>query len=212
MIISAAGGIPLNQHSNTNDTAAMYKALTISGDATNADTFCLVTFDIYMSPTARFADYVIPSTVALEAADTMSIGGETTYRPAIVEPKGDAKSGWEWAYLAYKAQVELGEFAGATIPSNAHTNYVKSIDGNYRDIQSIADEVLDAAIADPASRFYGMTKDEVYASQYVLRANTEETKTNENDQYKTDNSGKISNNLVAYLRFDDKGTTLFIWI
>lgn len=209
MIISAAGGIPLNQHSNTNDTAAMYKALPISGDATNADTFCLVTFDIYMSPTARFADYVIPSTVALEAADTMSIGGETTYRPAIVEPKGDAKSGWEWAYLAYKAQVELGEFAGATIPSNAHTNYVKSIDGKYRDIQSIADEVLDAAIADPASRFYGMTKDEVYASQYVPRANTEETKTQ--DPYKTDNSGKIRNNLEAYLKSADKATTPFIW-
>lgn len=209
MIISASGGIPLNQHSNTNDTAAMYKALPISGDATNADTFCLVTFDIYMSPTARFADYVIPCTVALEAADKMSIGGETTYRPAVVEPKGDAKSGWEWAYLAYKAQVELGEFAGAVIDSNAHNNYVQSTDGNYRDIQSIADEVLDAAIADPASRFYGMTKDEVYASQYVPRANTEETKTQ--DPYKTDNSGKIRKNLESYLASENRGTQPFIY-
>lgn len=209
MIISAAGGIPLNQHSNTNDTAAMYKALPISGDATNADTFCLVTFDIYMSPTARFADYVIPSTVALEAADTMSIGGETTYRPAIVEPKGDAKSGWEWAYLAYKAQAELGDFDGATINAKAHLDYVKSTDGNYRDIQSIADEVLDAAIADPASRFYGMTKDEVYASQYVPRANTEETKTS--DPYKTDTSGKIRKNLESYLSSENRGTQPFIY-
>ena len=209
MIISAAGGIPLNQHSNTNDTAAMYKALPISGDSTNADTFCLVTFDIYMSPTARFADYVIPCTVALEAADKMSIGGETIYRPAVVEPKGDAKSGWEWAYLAYKAQAELGDFDGATINANAHLDYVKSTDGNYRDIQSIADVVLDNAINDPSSRFYGMTKDELYARQYVPRANTEETKTS--DPYKTDTSGQIRKNLEAYLNSAEKETTPFIW-
>ena len=209
MIISAAGGIPLNQHSNTNDTAAMYKALPISGDPANADTFCLVTFDIYMSPTARFADYVIPCTVALEAADIMSIGGEDTYRPAVVEPKGDAKSGWEWAFLAYKAQAELGDFDGATINANAHLDYVKSTDGNYRDIQSIADVVLDNAINDPASRFYGMTKDELYARQYVPRANTEETKTS--DPYKTDTSGHIRKNLEAYLNSAEKETTPFIW-
>lgn len=209
MIISAAGGIPFNQHSNTNDTAAMYKALPISGDPTNADTFCLVTFDIYMSPTARFADYVIPCTVALEAADKMSIGGETTYRPAVVEPKGDAKSGWEWAFLAYKAQAELGDFEGATINPHAHLDYVKSTDGNYRDIQNIADEVLDAASADPSSRFYKMTKDEIYARQYVPRANTEETKTS--DPYKTDNSGKIRKNLEEYLASAEKETTPFIW-
>lgn len=209
MIISAAGGIPLNQHSNANDTAAMYKALPISGEATNADTFCLVTFDIYMSPTARFADYVIPSTVALEAADTMSIGGETIYRPAVVKPQGDAKSGWEWAYLAYKAQTELGDFAGVTIDPNAHTNYVKSTDGNYRDIQSIADEVIDAAIINPSSRFYGMTKDEVYARQYVPRANTEETKTA--DPYKTNTSGKMRKNLEAYLQSEERKTKPFIY-
>ena len=209
MIISAAGGIPFNQHSNTNDTAAMYKALPISGDPTNADTFCLVTFDIYMSPTARFADYVIPCTVALEAADKMSIGGETIYRPAVVEPQGDAKSGWEWAYLAYKAQVELGDFDGATINPNAHLDYVKSTDGNYRDIQNIADEVLDAAIVNPSSRFYGMTKDEVYAKQYVPRANTIETKTS--DPYKTNNSGKMRKNLEAYLQSENRKTQPFIY-
>lgn len=209
MIISAAGGIPLNQHSNTNDTAAMYKALPISGDSTNADTFCLVTFDIYMSPTARFADYVIPCTVALEAADTMSIGGETIYRPAVVEPKGDAKSGWEWAFLAYKAQAELGDFEDAVVNKNAHFDYVKSTNGAYRDIQNIADEVLDAAIVNPSSRFYGMTKDELYARQYVPRANTEETKTS--DPYKTDTSGQIRKNLEAYLNSAEKETTPFIW-
>ncbi len=209
MIITAAGGIPLNQHSNTNDTAAMYKALPISGDATNADTFCLVTFDIYMSPTARYADYVIPSTVALEAADTMSIGGESIYRPAVVEPKGDAKSGWEWAYLAYKAQAELGDFAGATVDKNAHNNYVKSEDGKYRDIQSIADEVIDAAITDPSSRFYNMSKDEVYASQYVPRANIEENKTS--DPYKTDTSGLMRKNLESYLKSESRATTPFIY-
>lgn len=209
MIISAAGGIPFNQHSNTNDTAAMYRALPISGTSTDPDTFCLVTFDIYMSPTARFADYVIPCTVALEAADKMSIGGETIYRPAIIEPKGDAKSGWEWAYLAYKAQAELGDFEGATINPHAHLDYVKSTNGMYRDIQNIADEVLDAAIVNPSSRFYGMTKDEVYARQYVPRANTEETKTQ--DPYKTDNSGKIRKNLESYLASDNRGTQPFIY-
>lgn len=209
MIISAAGGIPLNQHSNTNDTAAMYKALPISGEPTNADTFCLVTFDIYMSPTARFADYVIPCTVALEAADIMSIGGEDTYRPAVVEPKGDAKSGWEWAFLAYKAQAELGDFEGAVVNKNAHFDYVKSTNGAYRDIQNIADEVLDAASADPSSRFYKMTKDEIYATQYVPRANTEETKTS--DPYKTDKSGKMRKNLEAYLQSEERKTQPFIY-
>ncbi|MDE7169912.1 MAG: molybdopterin-dependent oxidoreductase, partial [Mucispirillum sp.] len=200
MIISAAGGIPLNQHSNANDTAEMYKCLPVSGNPDNADTFCLVTFDVFLSPTARFADYVIPSTIALEAADTMSIGGETAYRPAILDPKGDAKSGWEWAYLAYKAQAELGNFdaSGAVVPADAHLNYVKSEDGKYRSIEDIADKVVEEAVNDPSSRFYGMSKEQFYASQYVPRKNIDEVKTS--DPYKNDISGKKRKNLENYLK------------
>lgn len=211
MIISAGGGIQVNQHSNTNDTTEMYKALPISGDPTNADTFCLVTFDIFLSPTARYADYVIPSTVALEAADTMSIGGETVYRPAIIKPLGDAKSGWEWAYLAYKAQAELGagDLTGVTIPQDAAAKYVKSTDGNYRDIEDIAKDVVAAKLSDPTSRFYGMTEQQFYASQYVPRKNTVETKTS--DPYKPDTSGSIRKNLEAYLSSEDKTTKPFIF-
>lgn len=209
MIISAAGGIPVNQNSNTNDTTAMYKALPISGDPTNADTFCLVTFDVFLSPTARFADYVIPSTVALEAADTMSIGGETIYRPAIVKPNGDAKSGWEWAYLAYKAQSELGDFTGATVPADAAAKYVQSTDGNYRDVEDLGREAVNAKISDPTSRFYGMTEEQVYANEYIPRKNTDEIKTS--DPYKPDTSGSIRKNLEAYLASAEKATTPFIF-
>lgn len=225
LIISAGGAIPLNQHFNTNDTAEMYAALPLSGnpeDEKFADNFCLATFDVFMSPTARYADYVIPATIALEAADTMALGGENIYRPAIIKPKGDAKSGYEWAYIAYKEQASIGDFnaTNTVIPPDAHLKFVSSENGEYRDIEEIGNQVVDEKINDSSSRFYGMTRQQVYANEYLPRKNAEEIKTS--DPYKPtqpimvgfpvyNNSGKIRKNLEMYLKSEDLKTKPFLF-
>ncbi len=176
MIVNAGGGIQGNQHMNTNDTTEMYRKLPItSQDPTNADSFCLVTFDIYMSPTARYADYVFASTVSLETGDWMIIGGEVNYRPGVSKAPGEVKDGWRYAYEAYRAQAGLGNPSWATITDidKAHFKYVGT-DGKSNAYQSsdvLSLKIVDKAIASADSRFYGMTREEVFEKQYRPRKN-----------------------------------------
>ena len=167
MIVNSGGNIPANQHENTNDSVQMFKTLPISKSDDIADSFCLATFDIYMSPTARYADYVFASTVALEAGDWMSIGGEPHYRPGVSKAPGEAKDGWRYAYEAYKAQAGLDSFNGVDAV-DAHFKYVGTT-STYQssDVKSLIE--VDRAIADVNSRFYGMTRDEVFEKQYRPR-------------------------------------------
>ncbi len=211
MIINDGGGIQLNQHSNTNDSAEMYKCLPISGDATNPDTFCLATFDIYLSPTARHSDYIFASAVSLEAGDWKDIGGEKIYRPPVSKLPGEAKDGWRFAYEAYKAQVELGDFNGVTV-ANSHLKYVgtNATSKAYQSSDVLSLDIVDKAIASPASRFYGMSRDEVFANQYRPRVNQPEPTIT--DVSKGAFGAKLRINLDKYLeKTVDLSTTPFIF-
>lgn len=219
MIISSGGGIQLNQHSNTNDTAEMYKNLPLSAlDPSDPDSFCLVQFDPYMSPTARFADYVLPATMSLEAGDWMSIGGETIYRPPVSKAPGDTLDGWTWAYEAYKAQSELGTFNGVNT-AEAHFKYVGTFASGAKKFQSaevlsmeIVDKARGAITGTPINRFNGMTRAEVFASEYRPRKN--QTPDIITTEFFTTAAGKIRQNLDEYLALDDvtRKATPFIFV
>ena len=177
MVISSGGAIHLNQHFNANDNAEMYKLLPLDIKCENmADTFCMVNFDIFLTPTAKYSDYIFASTVSLEAGDWMDIGGEPHYRPPVSKKPGEVKDGWRYAYEAYKAQSELGTSTTAVDPTNAHFKFVgtNGTSNAYQSSDVASLKIVDDAIALPASRFYGMTRDEVFAKQYRPRKNEDE--------------------------------------
>lgn len=182
MIINSGGGIQGNQHFNMNDTWEMYRTLPVGTNPSDPDTFCLVTFDNFLTPTARAADYVFPATIALEAGDWTSIAGQAVYRPAIVEAPGETKDGWRYAFEAYQAQTNLGSFS-ATIGEYAFTSSAEDADAQWKYIGTYSasktyqsgDESSAYAVElkqnDATSRFYGMDASEIYATQLVARKN-----------------------------------------
>lgn len=193
MILNAGGAIMVNQHMNTNDLTAMYKAIPAlnsqeGGGYTNADSLCLVTFDLFMSPTARYMDYVLPAVSQLEAVDLGVIGGQDhknlfgsgkdkkMYRPPVVEPLGDALDSWTMTYKAWVAQSQLGEISygertttGISAAPSKYTN-----NSSFKPIRNYFYAEVDKATADPASKYYGMTRDEVYGAQFTPAKNNDE--------------------------------------
>ncbi len=186
MIINAGGGIMVNQHMNTNDLTEMYRAIpALNKEANgyeNPDGLCLVTFDLFFSPTARYMDYVLPGVSSLEASEFASFGGQSKqfYRPPVVKPLGDAADGWRMAYEAYKAQSDLGEFTkyGKTTTGfqDSHLAYVgtKGTTGEFKPVEDYFNAKVDEAIKDSSSKFYGMTREQVYAGQFTPAANNYE--------------------------------------
>lgn len=183
MIINAGGGIMVNQHMNSNDLTSMYKAIpalnsTAGGGYTNADSLCLVTFDLFLSPTARYMDYVLPAVSQLEAVGIEAFGGQNNkmYRPPVVEPLGDALDSWAMTYKAWQQQDALGDISynGTKITSgigSAASNYAG---GEFKPIREYYDAAVDAALNNPSSKFYGKTKEYVYANQFTPAANNDE--------------------------------------
>ncbi len=183
MILNAGGAIMVNQHMNTNDLTAMYKAIPAlnsqeGGGYTNADSLCLVTFDLFMSPTARYMDYVLPAVSQLEAVGREAFGGQSKamYRPPVVEPLGDALDSWTMTYKAWVAQSQLGEisYGGKTTTgiSAAPSKYTGN--SSFKPIRNYFDAAVDKATAAPASKYYGMTRDEVYGAQFTPAKNNDE--------------------------------------
>ena len=101
-ILNSAGNIPMNQHANPIDSARMYKALPTFGygahQANNmANAFYLVTFDNFMSPSARYSDYVLPAQTTWEQADFVTIENSgNLYVDAVKPGPGESKSSWEF--------------------------------------------------------------------------------------------------------------------
>ena len=183
MILNAGGAIMVNQHMNSNDLTAMYKAIPAlnseeGGGYTNADSLCLVTFDLFMSPTARYMDYVLPAVSQLEAVGREAFGGQSNsmYRPPVVEPLGDALDSWTMTYKAWVAQSQLGEFTyeGRTTSGigAAPSNYTGNT--SFKPIRNYYDAEVDKATANPSSKYYGMTRDEVYGAQFTPAKNNDE--------------------------------------
>lgn len=182
MIINPSGSMQMNQHFNTNDTAEMYRSLPLaSKNPDDPDTYCFVTFDNFLTPASRFADYVFPATVSLEAGDWTAVGDLEQYRPPVVKPMGEAKDGWRYAYEAYLEQTKLGDFSATfgdfqynrTVDPDAHLKYVgtATTSREYQPAETLSFKVVDEARNNPSSRFYGMTREQVFANQFQPRAN-----------------------------------------
>ena len=120
-ILNSAGNIPMNQHANPIDSARMYKALPTFGygehqAADMADAFYLVTFDNFMSPSARYSDYVLPAKTTWEQEDFVTIENSgTLYVDSVIPGPGESKSTWDFArelIYHYGGQDKAKQFTG----------------------------------------------------------------------------------------------------
>ncbi len=177
MYIGGAG-VLLNGIANPNWAAEIFRTLPLAGDnPDDPDTFCMAIFDAYMSPQARFADYVFPMVNTLEACDSTSVGGITFHRLPLATPPGEVKDGWEAAFLAYQEQYKLGEFSAAridgaddykkSVPDNAGYVFTNSTYPNYRSVTDLYKAEMMKTINTPGSRYEGMTVDQAIGAQIV---------------------------------------------
>ncbi len=90
LIYAVASNALVNQHANINRTAKILR------DESLVE--CLVVQDNFLTPTARFADIVLPACTQLEAwgvADGWKYGDEVLLAPKVVEPAGETKSDYQ---------------------------------------------------------------------------------------------------------------------
>ncbi len=95
LLYNAGGGLVINQHENSNDSADMMSKLPAC-DYNDADSFCLVSIDNFLSPTPRYSDYVLPGSTFWEQQDIVSpYGAQPFYTPAVSTPPGESKPVWD---------------------------------------------------------------------------------------------------------------------
>lgn len=91
MILNLAGNTLVNQHSDINGTIRMLK------DTSKCE-FILCS-DIFMTPSARYADLLLPATSVFEGNNIVNpwIGGSYLLRNnQVIEPLFDCRFEWEW--------------------------------------------------------------------------------------------------------------------
>ena len=72
------------------------------------DTFCMVSFDNFLSPSPRWSDYVLPAATTWEQEDIISISlGNSLYIPVVSNAPGQAKSQWNFTNDLLKAVGKL---------------------------------------------------------------------------------------------------------
>ena len=155
-IINSAGNIPINQHANPIDSARMYKALPTYGykdkkhEVAIEDAFYLVTFDNFMSPSARYSDYVLPAKTTWEQEDFVGIENSgTLYIDSVIPGPGESKSSWDFGREWIKAYAKAGEAAKFT---------GIDADASFKDVvQNVYNNDIRT---NPESPFYGKTWDE----------------------------------------------------
>ena len=133
-ILNSAGNIPMNQHANPIDSARMYKALPTYGYGAHqankmADAFYLVTFDNFMSPSARYSDYVLPAQTTWEQADFVTIENSgNLYVDAVKPGPGESKSSWEFVRDLISARSgadALNQFIGGATKNGKPASEVR---------------------------------------------------------------------------------------
>lgn len=127
-ILNTGGNIPVNQHPNSIDLSKMYEFLPTYGygefpASSMADAFYMVTFDNFMSPSARYSDYVLPAKTTWEQEDFKYLDesdGTNLYIDNVIDGPGESKSTWDFARDLIKA---CGGNAGTFTGGNEYTTF-----------------------------------------------------------------------------------------
>ncbi len=164
LMYNSASNIVINQHENSNDSMEMMKYLNL--DDGSADTFCLVTFDNFMSATARYSDYVLPASTAWEHPNYITPNHTAGFFvPQAVTPPGESKQAFDFGKELLTAYAEVqGNAAGAA------ANYAGGDVNN--SIEQIAREKYygqNGPFNNPRSPFYQKTWDEYLKNPVLLK-------------------------------------------
>lgn len=134
-VFNSAGNIPVNQHANSIDSMNMFKALPTYGYGAHAvndmaDAFYLVTLDNFMSPSARYSDYVLPGKTTWEQEDFVTIENSgTLYVDSVIPGPGESMGsfdfGREWI-KAYAGEAAATQFSGIDANST-FKDYVQKV-------------------------------------------------------------------------------------
>lgn len=150
LMYNNGGNIFINQHENSNDSREMLEYLPLNNG--DADSFCLVSFDNFLSPTPMYSDYVLPAATNWEQPDIISPTNSTPiYMPVVTPPPGEAKSTWDYAEAlleAYKPGLSVKLTGG-----HAMEYHVK--------------KAFQKAAADTSSPYYGKTWEEYLENPYL---------------------------------------------
>jgi anaerobic selenocysteine-containing dehydrogenase len=95
LLYNPGGNIFMNQHENSNDSREMLECLPLN-DPNNADTFCMVSMDNFLSASPRWSDYVLPATTFWEQDDVMTpINHQPYFMRKAIDAPGEAKALWD---------------------------------------------------------------------------------------------------------------------
>jgi anaerobic dimethyl sulfoxide reductase subunit A len=112
LIYAVASNALINQHGNTNRTAAILRNEKLVE--------CLIVQDNFLTPTARFADLVLPACTQLETwgvEDGWKYGDEVLLMPRVVDPPGEARSDYR---ICADVAAKLGVGAAYTEGRDEH--------------------------------------------------------------------------------------------
>jgi anaerobic selenocysteine-containing dehydrogenase len=181
MYIGCAGTL-FNQIANPGWAAEIFRLLPLAQDnPDDPETFCWAVFEPYMSPQARFADYVFPLANALEVVDQTSIGGINNFRRLpVATPPGEAKDSWEAAFIGWNEQSKIGAFNASRIDgaidynkavaADAGYTYIGSTSPNYVSVTAKYRQLIQDKCNTSGNRFSGMTVEQAIAAQIVPKA------------------------------------------
>jgi anaerobic selenocysteine-containing dehydrogenase len=171
LLYNSASNIIINQHENSNDSRDMLECL--KPDDGTKDTFCLVTFDNFMSPTAQWSDYVLPTSTNWEHPNFVTPNHSDGYFvPQAVNPPGESKQAWSLCIELLREYENLQTTAKSHV-SGTPTNGVAAsyAGGNVNNsIEGLAKaNYYSGPYTNPASPFFGKIWDE-YLKNPVLKA------------------------------------------
>ena len=197
LMYNSASNIVINQHENSNDSAEMMRCLKLN-DA-SADTFCLVTFDNFMSPTARYSDYVLPASTAWEHQNYIAPNHTAGFFvPQAVTPPGESEQAFDFGkklLLAYEKEVQDKAPKAVGIAANYAGGNVNNT------IESIAKERYfadDGPFKNPKSPFYQKAWEE-YIKNPVLLKKPDDNKIAEPVGYKVKDAYKKADKLKPFI-------------
>ena len=162
LMYNTGGNIFINQHENSNDSREMLETLPLN-DGT-ANTFCLVSFDNFMSPTPRWSDYVLPAATSWEQQDIMSpTNGSSFYVSQIILPPGESKPTWDFANELVK------EYAGQA----AATDFTGGVAN--QSVEAIVKAEFNKAKTDANSPYYGWKWEEFLTNTFLPAKQDDDT-------------------------------------
>lgn len=161
-ILNSGGNIPMNQHMDPNDAREMFESLDLGSlEPDNPDTFCMVSFDNFLSPSPRWSDYVLPAATTWEQEDIISISlGNSLYIPVVSNAPGQAKSQWNFTNDFLKA---VGKLKG--VGSQLATKFTGGIPN--QQIEDLVKEAFGKASKDNNSLYYGKTWEDFINNPYA---------------------------------------------